>query len=141
MTDESPTLFDPKGRRLYLTEDERRAFLKAARTAPRPTRTLCGVLHYTGCRITEALRLTPHRVDLTAETITFQSLKKRGGAIVYRSVPIPPDFLDVLNMVHGLREGQGTETEHEPLWAKGYSRTSAWRRIKEVMECATRVSG
>ena len=93
-----PTLFDPEGKRLYLTEDERRAFMEAASIAYRPTRTLCGALHYTGCRISEALELTPQRGDLTAEIITFRSLKKR-GKVVYRAVPVPPDFLDVLNMV------------------------------------------
>ena len=107
--------------------------MQAASTAYRPIRTLCGVLHYTGCRISEALQLTPQRVDLTAETITFRSLKKR-GKVVYRAVPVPPDFLDVLNMVHGIREARGTERERQPLW--GYSRTTAWRRVREIMDAA-----
>ena len=59
---------------------------------------------------------------------------KRGGAIVYRSVPIPPDFLDVLNMVHGIREARERGREHRPLW--DYSRTTAWRRVREIMEKA-----
>ena len=127
------TLFDPEGKRLYLTEDERRSFMEAASIAYGPTRTLCGALHYTGCRISEALELTPQRGDLTAETITFRSLKKR-GKVVYRAVPVPPDFLDVLNMVHGIREARGTERKNRPLW--DYSRTTAWRRIREIMEAA-----
>ena len=52
-------LHDPNGKRLYLTAEERRAFLAAAAKAARPVRTLCGVLHTTGCRISEALALTP----------------------------------------------------------------------------------
>lgn len=133
MANRIPTLFDPDGRRLYLTEGERSAFMQAASTAYRPIRTLCGILHFTGCRISEALELTPQRVDLAAETITFRSLKKR-GRVVYRAVPVPPDFLDVLNMVHGIREGRGTERENLPLW--NYSRTTAWRRVREIMDAA-----
>ncbi len=43
-------LFDAEGRRLYFTEDERRAFMAAAAKAPREVRAFCGVLHATGCR-------------------------------------------------------------------------------------------
>ena len=50
-------LFDAEGRRLYVTEEERRAFVAAAAKAPREVRTFCGVLHATGCRISEALAL------------------------------------------------------------------------------------
>jgi hypothetical protein len=46
-------LFDAEGHRLYLTEEERRAFLRAATQAPREVRSFCAVLHATGCRISE----------------------------------------------------------------------------------------
>ena len=52
-------LHDAQGKRLYLTADERVAFLAAAAKAARPVRTLCGVLHTIGCRVSEALALTP----------------------------------------------------------------------------------
>lgn len=129
-----PTLFDPEGRRLYLTRQEREAFMQAATTAARPVRTFCGVLHFTGCRISEALELTPQRVDLAAETVTFRTLKKRGKT-VWRAVPVPPDFLDVLDMVHGIREARREQRgTNGPLW--GYSRTTAWRRVRETMTAA-----
>ena len=51
-------LYDTQGRRLYLTVDKRRAFIGSAATADPPVRTLCTVLHDTGCRISEALALT-----------------------------------------------------------------------------------
>ena len=128
-------IYDAEGNRLYLTQDERKAFMQAAAKATQPVQTLCGILHYTGCRISEALELTPHRIDLSADTITFRSLKKRGKT-VFRSVPVPPEFLDTLDMVHGIREAQraNRQTIEQPLW--GYSRTTAWRRIKEVMTAA-----
>jgi integrase/recombinase XerD len=59
-------LFDADCRRLCCTEEERRAFLAAAAKTPREVRTFCGVLHATGCRISEALALTARQIDLTA---------------------------------------------------------------------------
>ena len=106
-------LHDPTGKRLYLTAEERQAFLVAAAKAARPVRTLCGVLHTTGCRISEALALTPERVDLPGKAVVFESLKKRRRG-VYRAVPVPPGLLDELDLVHGVREaqrrGRGTPT-------------------------------
>jgi hypothetical protein len=40
-------LFDPQGRRLYVTAAERAAFLAAEAKAPRKVRSLCLTLHYT----------------------------------------------------------------------------------------------
>ena len=59
-------LHDGEGRRLYLPDAERRAFIAAAAQARREVRTFCGVLHATGCRISEALGLTAERIDLSA---------------------------------------------------------------------------
>lgn len=70
-------LYDTQGRRLYLTADERRAFIAAAAMADRPVRTLCTVLHDTGYRISEALALTSESVDLSGRAMMFDSLKKR----------------------------------------------------------------
>jgi integrase/recombinase XerD len=85
-------LFDDQGNRLYLTGDERAAFLAAARTADRPLKCFCHVLHYSGCRISEALELTPRRVDLAEQSLRVRSLKKRGGKIIYRGVSTIFDF-------------------------------------------------
>lgn len=95
-------LFDTTGARKYLTAGERAAFLVAANRAPREVRTFRHVLHFTGCRISEALALTADRVDFAACVITFESLKKRRGG-VYRSVPVPPRLLEVLDLVHDIR--------------------------------------
>ena len=98
-------LYDAEGRRLYFTEDERRAFVAAAAKAPREVRTFCGVLHATGCRISEALALTAQQIDLSGRVVVFESLKKRRTG-VYRAVPVPPELLDALDLVHGIREAQ-----------------------------------
>jgi integrase/recombinase XerD len=128
-------LHDRQGKRLYLTADERRAFIAAAAQAERPVRTFCTVLHDTGCRISEALGLTPERIDLTGRAIVFESLKKRRRG-VYRAVPVPSGLLDTLDMVHGVREAQKRGKGHAdlPLWR--WSRITAWRHVKAVMELA-----
>src|SRR5215212_6282747 len=108
-------LFDAEGRRLYLTEDERHAFMAAAGKAPREVRTFCGVLHATGCRISEALALTAQQIDLSGRVVVFESLKKRRRG-VYRAVPVPPELLDALDLVHGIREAQRRGQGKALLW-------------------------
>lgn len=95
-------LYDAQGQRKYLTAEERARFLAAAEQADRETRTLCLVLAYTGCRISEALALTADRVDLEAGAIVFASLKKRRTG-VYRAVPVPRNVIDALDLVHDLK--------------------------------------
>jgi integrase len=56
---------------------ERAAFLDAAMQATQPIRTLCSVLYYTGCRVSEALELTSRRVDINDQVLIFETLKKR----------------------------------------------------------------
>ena len=126
-------LFDAEGRRLYVTEEERRVFVAAAAKAPREVRTFCGVLHATGCRISEALALTAQQIDLSGRVVVFESLKKRKRG-VYRAVPVPPELLDTLDMVHGLREAQRRGQTKALLWP--WSRMTAFRRVQEVIAAA-----
>ena len=127
------SLFDASGRRLYFTEDERRAFLAAAAKAAREVRSFCGTLHYTGCRVSEALALTPERVDLAGRVLVFETLKKRRGG-VFRAVPVPPDFIDLLDMVHGVRESQRRGKARDRIWP--WSRMTGWRRVGEIIAAA-----
>jgi integrase/recombinase XerD len=128
-------LFDSQGNRKYLTREERDKFILSAEGYSPEIRTLCGVLAYTGCRISEALNLTVDRIDLEAETVVFESLKKRVGGH-FRAVPVPPQFLDTLNLVHQVRarQRQKGKRRKDLLWE--CDRTTAWRHIKEVMEAA-----
>ncbi|MEE9148101.1 MAG: tyrosine-type recombinase/integrase, partial [Candidatus Tectomicrobia bacterium] len=115
-----------------LTADERDAFLAAATQADRPIRTLCSVLYYTGCRISEALALTPRRVDINDQVVIFETLKKRRRGI-YRAVPVPQTLIETLDMVHGLREAHKRHKKDvldTPLWP--FSRVTAWRHVSAV---------
>ena len=134
-------LYDALGRRLYLTPGEGEAFLRTAMGHDRLVRTFCSVLYYTGCRLSEALHLTPGRVDFADQVIVVESLKKRRKG-VYRAVPVPPVLLDTLDMVHGLKEIQRRANRREldqPLWS--WSRTTAWRRVVAVMKQADIAAG
>jgi integrase len=88
-------LYDPQGNRLYLNAEERAAFLATARQRPARDRTLCETLHFTGCRPSELIEITPARIDLSGSTVTLRTLKKRKDSsgqpkTVYRAVPVPP---------------------------------------------------
>lgn len=121
-------LYDPAGRRKYLTPGERQAFLAAAGNARDDVRAFCSTLAHTGCRISEALALTANRIDRDGGVVVFESLKKRRKG-VYRAVPVPPAFLLLLSGIYDLQALGG-----ERLWP--WSRTTAWRRVREVMDAA-----
>jgi integrase len=93
------------------------------------------VLAHTGCRISEALALTADRVDMAGGLVVFETLKKRRRGI-FRAVPVPPDLLDALELVHGITEAQRRPDggSGRRLWP--WSRTTAWRRVQEVMHMA-----
>ena len=131
----SSILFNSSGKRKYLTDEERQSFILAAKSRPREVRTFCLVLAHTGCRISEALGLTAARIDLAGGVVVFESLKKRRSGI-YRAVPVPPGLLDALELVHGITEARGGTDggADRPLWP--WSRSTAWRRVQEVMRAA-----
>ncbi|MBO6920222.1 MAG: site-specific integrase [Rhizobiaceae bacterium] len=130
-------LYDDDGNRLYLNAEERAAFLAAARQGSSRDRTLCEILHYTGCRPSELIEITPARIDLSSGTVTLQSKKKRKDntgkqKIVFRSVPVPPECLDTLNIAHGIREAQKNQRRaNKPVW--DLTRVHVWRIAKAVM--------
>lgn len=123
-------LLDGEGRRKYLCESEGRRFLRVAAAMDDHTRAFCLLLSYTGCRISEALEVTPRRLDAEGGYVIFRTLKRRKR--VFRIVPVPVALMRELKQ---LARGRG---EAERLWL--WSRQTAWRRVKHVMEGA-RISG
>jgi integrase/recombinase XerD len=125
------SLYSASGLRKYLTRDERERFLAASHAASRPdVRTLCLTLVYTGCRISEALALTPACVQAAEGIIAIRSLKNRKGLVVIREVPVPPLLVAELERVHAL----SSLPARQRLWP--LSRGRAWQLIKEVMQAA-----
>ena len=82
------SLYDPNGNRLYLTKSEREAFLAAAVKAPRDVRSFCELLHFAGCRLSEALALSTKHIGLENRALLFEALKKRHEG-VSEAVPVP----------------------------------------------------
>lgn len=130
-----PSVYDPLGRRKYLTVRERGAFLTAAKKLKSHSASaFCATLAHTGARISEVLELSPSRIDLENRIIMVRSLKKRRGG-VYRAIPVPPDLLRELNLVHSVSAMQPDDKETpERLWPWG--RTAGWQIVKKVMSFA-----
>lgn len=127
-------LYDLAGNRLYLNAEERAAFLAAASLQPPKIRVFAETLHYTGCRLSEGLELTPARVDLSGGRIIFRSLKKRRSD-VFRAVPVPAPYIDRLELTFGIRQAQKRRNAKDALlWS--WSRVRGWQIIKEIMIAA-----
>lgn len=128
------SLLDSLGRRKYLVPAERKRFLQAALDVGGPTASFCAVIALTGMRITEALELTPNRIDEATCCISVETLKQRRRGI-FRSVPIPRELILYLDGVHDLSTARGDPTRADaPIWP--WSRTTGWRRIQAVMRRA-----
>ena len=128
------SLYTAAGQRKYLTAAERGRFLETANACLRADlRTLCLTLAYTGCRISEALAITPAVIEREAGFIAIRSLKKRKRAIVIREVPVP------LDLFHALDEALGQEERDARLWP--ISRSGAWQLVKGIMREAAIAEG
>jgi integrase len=121
-------VYDPTGRRKYLSADERRRFLAAAEILPPSSHTLCQFLAYSGCRISEALAATRHQVDAESGTVVLRTLKRR--RLVFRAVPLPPSLILTLLNLPAADGGR--------LWKM--HRSTAWRHVKRAMSVA-RIGG
>lgn len=127
-------LYDQTGKRKYLTIDERQAFLDAARAEIKEVYTFCAMLAYTGARISEVLSLTPERIDYGNSLIIIECIKKRQRG-VYRIVPVPSNFLELLDDVHWVQQAQRDPARAgKRIWP--WCRTSAWQHVKRAMVIA-----
>jgi integrase len=128
------SLYGSTGSRKYLNAAERLRFIKAARRAPLDVQLFCLVLSLSGGRISEILALTPAAIDIDSGTVNITTLKRRKPGIV-RQVPIPRGVIGELNHVFHLRRSQrDPDSAYRRIWR--WSRTTAWRRVKEVMAAA-----
>jgi integrase/recombinase XerD len=125
------SLFSPSGSRKYLNAAERRRFVESAQRAPPKVRLFCLVLRWSGGRISEVLALTPAALDIDSGVANLETLKRRRRGIV-RQVPLPAHVLCDLDRYFGLRHLQrDAGLAAKRIWS--WSRTTAWRRVKEVL--------
>jgi integrase/recombinase XerD len=128
------SLYGSTGNRKYLNAAERRRFTKAAGCAPPKIQLFCLVLSLSGGRISEILALTPAAIDIDSGVANITTLKRRKRGVV-RQVPLPRKLLDELNHVFHLRRSQrDPDSAYRRIWK--WSRTTAWRRVKEIMVAA-----
>jgi integrase/recombinase XerD len=119
-------LFDARGGRKYLCASELPRFLAAARSADLATGAFCCLLVFTGCRLSEALAITPAQLDEETGRVVFRTLKRRRQT--FRAVPVPPELMGALRRIARGREADAS------LW--DWCRQTAWRRVKRVMDTA-----
>jgi integrase/recombinase XerD len=125
------SLYGRDGVRKYLTAAERRRFIKTAGKAPVDVRLFCLILAATGCRLSEALALTPASFDLDDRIVTFETLKQRRQG-KFRQLPLERILTAQLNFRFRISVRQRDPAlAGERLW--NWSRTTAWRRVKAVM--------
>lgn len=122
--DEAARLFDGRGRRKYLSRSERARFLTACARADQEEGTFGRLLAYSGCRLSEALALTPARLDAEMCRVVLRTLKRR--RIIFRAVPVPSDHMSELAAL-----GAGKQPD-DPLW--DWCRQTAWRHVKRLMD-------
>ena len=132
------SLYGSTGGRKYLNAAERRRFTKAAYRAPPEVQLFCLVLSLSGGRISEILALTPAAIDIDSGVATIATLKRRKRD-VFRQIPLPRGVLGKLDHAFHLRRRQrDPDSACRRIWR--WSRTTAWRRVKEIMAAAN-VSG
>ncbi len=111
--------------RKSFTRDQEQSFFKALKRAPEDTRLLCELLYLTGCRLSEALALRLDCLDTDEGLVVFHTLKQRKRPAL-RAVPVPQALMHRLIALPVSPDGR--------FWP--YSRWTARRRIKEVLEAA-----
>jgi integrase len=94
----------------------------------------------TGCRLSEAIELTPDRIMMETSEIQFRSLKKRkydmrGNLKLpeYRNVPVSENLIESLDLTFNLQIlKKNKKTIDKQLFTK--SRNTYWRIVKGVMK-------
>jgi integrase len=87
-----------------------------------------------GARVSEVLALVPAAFDFDAGAVNITTLKRRKPGVI-RQVPLPKNLLRRLEQHFRIQRAQRDPARSiERLWK--LSRTTAWRRVKEVMAVA-----
>ena len=123
-------IYDLKGKRLFLYQDEIQEMLLIAEDVDLLLRTFVETLIYTGCRISEALNLTRKDIHYHQQKITLKSQNRSGQ--VFRDVPVPHNYIDTLVAVHCILQRNDNKYRVEkPLWK--WTRQHAYELIQESM--------
>lgn len=108
-----------------LTRQQEHRLLKAAKAEDPPTRLLCELMYWTGCRLSEALALKREHIDTERHFVVLHTLKQRGQARL-RAVPVPRRLIRALYALPVAPDGR--------FWP--YSRWTARRRLLPLYQAA-----
>jgi integrase/recombinase XerD len=128
---EPVSLYGPHGARKYLNSVERKRALTAMRRLPIDKALFAMTLAWTGARISEVLALTRASLQVEHGVVAIVTLKRRRFCV--REVPIPPELIAALDR-HFTITSRCLAHCDERLWP--FSRTTAWRLIRQVMAAA-----
>lgn len=105
------------GERKYLNREERKAFKQAAQFMEPNIRTFCLMIYYTGCRLSEALEVTPDRLDFEGKRVLIRTLKQNPEKDdKYRLIELPTEYLASLESEYKARTRKGTKSGKKRLW-------------------------
>lgn len=121
MDNDKISLLDSDGREKYLSAEEVKRFLASCGKLPPLSRTYCMTLYFTGARRAEALALRRKDIDLVKRRVSILTLKqkrpkKKNGLQIktlpppspsWRRVPVPDEYLQIMDLVFDLRRGNG----------------------------------
>lgn len=123
------------GERKYLNREERHAFKEAATFMEPDIRTFCLMIYYTGCRLSEALEVTPDKLDYDGRRVLIRTLKQNPDRKdKYRLVELPEAYLGDLQSLYKARDRKGTKSGKKRLWS--FTDRTGQNYIKKVMDAA-----
>ncbi len=124
------------GERKYLNREERKAFKEAAQFMKPDIRSFCLMIYYTGCRLSEALEVTPHRLDFEGKRVLIRTLKQNPEREdKYRLVELPKDYLGDLESQYDARSRKGSKKNGKTrLWR--FTDRTGQNYVKKVMDAA-----
>ena len=124
------SLIGKDGQRKYLVNGEYEAFMSAVASLKPYQRAFCETMAGCGGRISEVLALRKSDIDRQAGAITLRTLKKKGGKIEHRQVPVSPELITKLDMVFDLSRGK----QEAKLWNVNVRNARRW--VMKAMEAA-----
>lgn len=126
------------GERKYLNREERQNFKMAALYMEPTIQSFCLMIYYTGCRLGEALEVTPNRLDYDGQRVLLRTLKQNrdnsGKPERYRLVELPMPFLASLESHFKARSRKGSKTGDQRIW--NFTGRTGQNYIKKVMTAA-----
>jgi integrase len=89
-------------------------------------------LIYTGARPVELVSIEAQHIDMPRSRVILKTAKQR-GKVKHRAVPVPPDLIDALDLVHDLRSLQRSAPVTR-LWPR--TRQHVWNVVGRAVVAA-----